>query len=120
VLETYHGRAVQFDSHSSGGRGGGGEMGGMIKSNRKRIWKGNVVCLREKIHSHRVLVRKSEGRRPLGRFRSRMEYNIEMDLKVVGWDSMDEFDLSEDMDRWPALVQNLIIFRYCKMRVIFY
>jgi hypothetical protein len=65
----------------------------MIKSSRKRIWKGTVVCVREKINSHRVLVEKSEGRRPLGRFWGRLEYNIEMDLKDVGGDSMDEFDL---------------------------
>ena len=91
----------------------------MIKSSRKGIWKGNVVCLREKINSHRVLVGESEGRRPLGRFRGRLEYNIEMDLKDLGWDSMDEFDQTEDMGRWPALVQTIINFRYYKMRVIF-
>jgi hypothetical protein len=65
----------------------------MIKSSRKRIWKGNVVCVREKINSHRVLVGRSEVRRLLGRFRGRLEYNIEVTLKDVGWDSMDEFNL---------------------------
>ena len=33
---------------------------------------------------HRVLVGKPEGRRPLGRSRSRWEDNIKMDLKEVG------------------------------------
>jgi len=33
---------------------------------------------------HRVLVRKSEGKRPLGRPRSRWEDNIKMDLQEVG------------------------------------
>jgi len=45
--------------------------------------------VREKINSHRVLVGKSEGRRPLSGFRGRLEYDIEMD-KDVGWDSRDE------------------------------
>jgi hypothetical protein len=84
------GRAVQFDCLSSGGEGG---EGGMVKSSRKRIWKGNIVCVREKINSHRVLVGKSEGRRPIGMFRGRMEYDIGMDLKDVVWDSMDKVDL---------------------------
>jgi len=51
--------------------GGGGGRKGMIKSSRKRIWKGNVVCVREKINSHRVLVGISEVRRLLGRFRGK-------------------------------------------------
>jgi hypothetical protein len=33
---------------------------------------------------HRVLVGKSEGKRPLGRQRRRWEDNIKMDLKEVG------------------------------------
>jgi len=36
-----------------------------------------VVC--------RVLVRKPEGKRPLGRPRRRWEDNIKMDLQEVGW-----------------------------------
>jgi hypothetical protein len=64
----------------------------------------------EKINSHRVLVGKFEGRRPLSRFRGRLEYNIEVD-KDVSWDSRDEVDLTEDMDRWPAVVQTLINLR---------
>jgi hypothetical protein len=33
----------------------------------------------------RVLMEKPEGRRPLGRHRSRCECNIKMDLQEVGW-----------------------------------
>jgi hypothetical protein len=33
----------------------------------------------------RVLVRKPEGKRPLGRPRHRWEDNIKMDLQEVGW-----------------------------------
>jgi hypothetical protein len=35
--------------------------------------------------AYRILVRKTEGRRPLGRPRLRWEDNIKMDLRYVGW-----------------------------------
>jgi len=38
---------------------------------------------------YRVLVGKSEGRRPLGRPRPRWEDNIKMDLQVVGCSGME-------------------------------
>ena len=34
------------------------------------------------------LMRKPEGKRPLGRFRRRLEDNIKMDLHEVGWSSL--------------------------------
>jgi hypothetical protein len=34
---------------------------------------------------YRTLVEKPEGRRPLGRPRYRLEDNIKMDLREVGW-----------------------------------
>jgi hypothetical protein len=38
---------------------------------------------------YRVLVGKSEGKRPLGRFRRRWEDNINADLQEVGCGGMD-------------------------------
>ena len=52
----------------------------------------------------RVLVRKLEGRRPLGRSRRRWEDNTKMDLQEVGCGSMDLIELAQDRDRWRALV----------------
>ena len=49
--------------------------------------------------AYRVLVVKPEGKRPLGGFRQRWEYNIKMDIEEVDW-----IDLAEDGDRWRALV----------------
>jgi hypothetical protein len=40
----------------------------MIKSRRMR-WKGHVARIGEKRNAYRILVRKSEGKRPLGRLR---------------------------------------------------
>jgi hypothetical protein len=39
----------------------------------------------EKRGAYRILVRRPEGRRPLGRPRRRWENNIKKDLQDVGW-----------------------------------
>jgi hypothetical protein len=43
----------------------------------------------EKRNVYRILVGKPEGKRPLGRRRRRCVYNIEMDLREIGWDGLD-------------------------------
>jgi hypothetical protein len=58
----------------------------------------------ERRGAYRALVRKPEGRRPLGRPRRRWEDNIKMDLREVGWGAADWIDLAQDRDRWRALV----------------
>ena len=56
---------------------------------------------------HRVLVRKPEGKRPLGRPRRRWEDNIKMDLQEVGGGG-DWKELAQDRDRWRALVNTVM------------
>jgi hypothetical protein len=46
----------------------------------------------------------TEGRRPLGSPRSSWENNIEMDLREVGWESLDWLDLAQARERRRALV----------------
>ena len=58
----------------------------------------------------KVLVRKSEGKRPLGRPRRRWENNIKMDLQEVGRGCGDWMELAEDRDRWRALVSTVMNF----------
>jgi len=41
--------------------------------------------MRERRHPYRVMARKSEGRRPLGRSRHRWEDTIKMHHQEVGW-----------------------------------
>jgi len=53
---------------------------------------------------YRVLVRKPEGKRPLGRHRRRWEDNIKMDLQEVGGVGKDWIELAQDRNRWRALV----------------
>jgi len=47
-------------------------------------WAGHVAFMEEEREVHRVLVGKPEGKRPMGRPRSRWEDNIKMDLQEVG------------------------------------
>jgi hypothetical protein len=53
---------------------------------------------------YRVLVRKPEGKRPLGRPRRRRVDNIRMDLQEVGCGYVDWIGLALDTDRWRTLV----------------
>jgi hypothetical protein len=39
--------------------------------------------------AYRILIGKPEGKRPLGRCRRRWVDNIKMDIRVIGWGSMD-------------------------------
>jgi hypothetical protein len=48
---------------------------------------------------YRVLVEKPEGKRPLGRPRSRWEENIKMDLQEVVCGGTDWIELAQDWDR---------------------
>jgi len=75
----------------------------VIKSRRMR-WAGHVARIVERRGLYRVLVRKSEGKRPHGRPRCRWEDNIKMDLQEVGCGCMDWMELAQDRDRWRALV----------------
>ena len=68
-----------------------------------RIGEGKVVC--------RVLVRKLEGTRPLGRPGRRWEDNIKTDLREVGGGFGDWIDLVQDRDSWCALVSTVMNFR---------
>jgi len=47
---------------------------------------------------YRILVRKPEGKRPLGRPRRRWEDNMKMNLQKVGCGGMDWIELAQDRD----------------------
>jgi hypothetical protein len=79
----------------------------MIKSIKIR-WAGQEACMGENSNAYRVLVGKPEGKRPLGRHICRLEDNIKMDLKEIGWGSMDWIHLAHDRDQWRALVNTVI------------
>jgi hypothetical protein len=57
------------------------------KSRRMR-WMGHVACMGEERNLYRVLMGKREGKKPLGRPRRRWEDGIRMDLREIGWGSV--------------------------------
>jgi hypothetical protein len=62
-----------------------------------------------------VLVGKPEGRRPLWRPRCRWKDNIKMDLREVECVWVDWMELTQDRDRWRALVSAVMTFGFHKM-----
>ena len=71
-------------------------------------WAGHVTRMGEGRDVYRGLVGKREGKRPLGRPRSRWEDYIKMDLQEVGCGGMDWIELVQDRDRWLTLVNEVI------------
>jgi hypothetical protein len=65
----------------------------------------------EQMNVYRLLVRKPEGRGPLGRPRRRRVDNIRMDLSELGWGDADWIVLAQDRDRWRALVNSVLNLR---------
>jgi hypothetical protein len=60
--------------------------------------------------AYRILVGRPEGRRSLGRPRSRWEENIKLDLQEVGW-GMDWIELTQDRDSCRDLVNGVMNLR---------
>jgi hypothetical protein len=58
----------------------------------------------EKWNEYRILARKPQEKRPLGRPRRRWENNIKMDFREIGLGGMDWIDLAQDRDQCRALV----------------
>jgi hypothetical protein len=81
-----------------------------IKS-RRMMRVGHVACMEEERTVYRVLMGKPEGKRPLRRPRHRREDGIRMDLKEIGWRSVDWIQLAQDRDRWRDLVNTLMNLR---------
>jgi hypothetical protein len=64
----------------------------------------------EKRNAYRILVGNPEGKRPLGRPRSRWVDNIKMDLREIRWEGMEWIDLAQNRDQWRALVNTVMNF----------
>jgi hypothetical protein len=81
----------------------------VIKPRRMR-WAGHVASIGEKRGAYRILVGILEGRRQLRRPRRRWDNNIKMDHQEVGW-GMDWIELTQDRDRWRAVVNAVMNLR---------
>jgi hypothetical protein len=60
---------------------------------------------------YKVLVRKPEGKRPLGTPRRRWEDGIRMDVREIGLGGVDWIRLAQDRDRWWAVVSAVMNLR---------
>jgi hypothetical protein len=63
---------------------------------------GHVARMGVKRNAYRILVRKAESNRSLGRPRLWVD-NIKMDLREIIWYDMDCIDLARDRDQWRAI-----------------
>jgi hypothetical protein len=70
-------------------------------------WAENVARMGEKRNAYRLLVGKTEGKRPLGRPRRRWVDNIRMDVVELELGDVDWIGLAENRDRWRALVNSV-------------
>ena len=67
--------------------------------------------MREKRGACKVLVLIPEGKRPLGRPRSRWEENIKMDIEETGWEGVDWNDFTQDRDKWRGVMNAVMNIR---------
>jgi hypothetical protein len=82
----------------------------IIKSRRMR-WAGHVARMGEKRNTYRLLVGKTEGKRPLGRPRCRWVVILGWILERWDWGDVDWIDLAQDRNRWRALLNSVLNLR---------
>jgi hypothetical protein len=82
----------------------------VIKSRRMR-WAGHVARMGEGRSVWRVLVGMPEGKRPLGRPRSRWDDNIKLDLREIGFDGAKWIQLAQDRVQWRTFMNTVMSLR---------
>ena len=72
---------------------------------------GHVAHMEQSRNAYRILVRKTEGKRPLGWPKRRWEDNIKKDLRKVGYNAGDRIALAQGRDQWLAYVRTIMNFQ---------
>jgi hypothetical protein len=73
---------------------------------RKMRWVGHVARMGKKKNAYRILVRKPEGKIPLGSPRRRW-----VDLREIGWEGVDWVDMAQNRNQWRDLVNTVLNLR---------
>jgi hypothetical protein len=68
----------------------------------------SIARMGNKRNACRLLMRKPQGHRPLGRPRRIWVDNIRMHLGEVGWGDVDWIGVAQDRNRWRALVDSAL------------
>jgi hypothetical protein len=73
---------------------------------------GGAFCTNERVKKCiQILVRKLEGKRPLGRTNCTCEGNIRMGLMEIWWEVVDWIHFAQDRDQWQVLVNTAMDLR---------
>jgi hypothetical protein len=72
---------------------------------------GLVARMREIRNVYKILIGKSEGKKPLGRPRRRWEDSIRMNLTGIVWESGYWMHLAQDRNQWMTLVNTVMNLR---------
>jgi hypothetical protein len=69
-------------------------------------WVGHVARMGAERNVCKVLMGKPEGKRPPGIPTRGWKDGIRMNLREIGWGSVDWIQLAQDRDRWRAVVNS--------------
>jgi hypothetical protein len=71
-----------------------------------------VIQVGKRRTEYGALVGKIQGKKELGKRRSRWEDNIRMQSQKSGWKGVDWINLSQDTDKWRDLVNAVMNLRF--------
>jgi hypothetical protein len=89
-----------------------------VTKSRGMRWTRHVSHMGDIRNACNILVGKREGKRPRGRTRRRWEDNIRMDLREIGWESVDWVHLAQITSQWRDLVKTVMKLPVPKRREI--
>jgi hypothetical protein len=82
-----------------------------LMTSRRLRWAWHVVRMARMRKAYKILIGKSERKRPLRRSRRRGEENIRMDVRERGWIVVDWINLAQDRNQWRVLVNTVMNLR---------
>jgi hypothetical protein len=82
-----------------------------VITSRSMRWAGHVARMGKGRSVYRVLVGRPKDKGPLGRPRRRWKDNIKMDLREIGFDGANWFQLAQDKVQWRFCVNTVMNLR---------